>query len=304
MATNIDDLDRELASLEGERDGLGIGGAREGMRLLPIVVLLVSIVAVAAVVWYAYNQGVRSGSEEAAPLLRPDGPAKVQPDDPGGLRIPHQDKTVYDTIDGVGEDGPVERILPRAEEPQLPPTETVEERPPAPPSIIDPEPSDTALSRSDSPAPPLPSPELAAPKNLPTVVKAEPATANGAVEEAPKPAPRVTPADDDTTAKPKPAAVQQAAAPAAPGASLTETWRIQVVAAGSETAARSVWATRAGQFPTLLGGKSLQIVKFVKGTKTYYRARGGPFKNRAEAKGACDALKAKNLGCLVVKPGA
>ncbi len=121
MAADIDDIDRELASLEAGRDGRGEGvsSLAGGLRLLPIAVLVVALIAVGAVVWYAYNQGVKSGSEDAAPLLRPDGPAKVQPEEPGGLRIPHTDKTVYDTVsgDGVQDDSKVERILPAPEEP-------------------------------------------------------------------------------------------------------------------------------------------------------------------------------------------
>lgn len=302
MSANIDDLDRELASLDAGREDRigGVAGLGGGLRLLPIAVLVVALVAVGAVVWYAYNQGVKSGSEEAAPLLRPEGPAKVQPDDPGGLRIPHTDKSVYDTVSGDGgAETKVERILPPPEEPRLPSrseTASVSQEPPPPPSITQDtnEPLSLGVTGEGEETPPLPSPELTVPAEPPTAGATETASAE------PKDPPKEQPA-----AKPAPAP-EPAPAPStsAATASLANSWRIQVVAAGSEAAAQKVWSARAAAFPTLLGGKTLQIIKFTKGSKTYYRARGGPFADRNAATAACDALKAKKLGCLIVKPGA
>lgn len=123
MSRELDDLDREFADLE---TGGGDGGDRRrrggGARLLPIAVAVIALAVFGGIVWYAYNQGVRSGSEEAAPLLRPEGQAKVQPEDPGGMDVAHTDKEVYDRISGE-EDAQetVERILPPPEDPMSPP---------------------------------------------------------------------------------------------------------------------------------------------------------------------------------------
>ncbi len=150
--------------------------------------------------------------------------------------------------------------------------------------------------------PPLPSPALSEPADPPTAGSGQSSTAKQqvAAAQAEAPKPKLKP-EPKVETKPAPAASTTTAK--LPPANISQTWRIQVVAAGSEAAARKVWAARAAALPNLLGDKSLQIMKFVKGEKTYYRARGGPFGDRKAAVAACDALKAKKLGCIIVKPG-
>ncbi len=41
-----------------------------------------------------------------APLIKAEtGPVKVKPDDPGGLKVPHRDKTIYERIQSGQKDG-------------------------------------------------------------------------------------------------------------------------------------------------------------------------------------------------------
>ncbi len=94
----------------------------EGRRR-PIVVLAIIalIVVFAGVVFFAYKQGLKQGAQDNPPVIRADdSPTKVAPLNPGGMKIPHQDRSVYDRMSGSGEsDGlpDTEHLLPKAEEP-------------------------------------------------------------------------------------------------------------------------------------------------------------------------------------------
>jgi cell division protein FtsN len=102
-----------------------------GPLLLAGIILLLA--AFGGVLFFAYQQGVKEGMRSAPPLIRAEqGPAKVTPQDPGGMEIPHQDKRIYDRIAGAeSEEEGVERLLPRAEEPMKLPNGDTEEKPAA-----------------------------------------------------------------------------------------------------------------------------------------------------------------------------
>src|SRR3546814_14635350 len=72
-----------------------------------------------SVVWYAYDQGLRRGTEVTAPLIKADpNPTKLRPEQPGGLQVPNQDKLVYEAMRPG--DGDVPRVagpLPPPERP-------------------------------------------------------------------------------------------------------------------------------------------------------------------------------------------
>ena len=82
------------------------------------VIAGVVLVVFGAGTWYAYSIGMRTGSEGAAPLIRADQrPTKVKPDDPGGMNVPHQDKTIFDRVKPGDDNKKVEQLLPPPEEP-------------------------------------------------------------------------------------------------------------------------------------------------------------------------------------------
>ena len=119
---------------------------RQGMgplaRMLAIGAITVGSVALAAVVWFAYQQGIRSGAEEAAPVITAsEDPIKREPADRGGLDVPDQDKLVFGRLAPGQIQEPVERLLPPPEEPA--------ERAPSP--VIEAAPAETP---ADTPAPP------------------------------------------------------------------------------------------------------------------------------------------------------
>lgn len=86
---------------------------------------LATVAIFAGVVWYAYQT---RGSGAPPLIAAEEGPAKVRPEEPGGLEVPDQDKLVYEKAAGepVAE---AEQLLPPPEEPAAMAGET-DEAPP------------------------------------------------------------------------------------------------------------------------------------------------------------------------------
>jgi len=274
MAFELDELDKELADLENDKTEKP-AKKKGGAKTLPIVVAAFALLSFGGIVFYAYHQGVRSGSEEAAPLLTPNGVAKIQPDDPGGLEVPHKDKLVYNRVEAERDDSNVERLLPPPEDPMQPPApeEVMVNATPPIPSIIE----TPVASTKKTETPPLPEPELKAPDAPPSpvVVKTSPAPVIKKVVEA---TPTLTPVN------------------------IPKNWRIQISAVKSEDAAKAEWAKAQKANSDLLGKLKLEIQKIDISGKTYYRVRGGPIKDKITAQTLCNKLKAKKTACIIVKP--
>jgi len=90
----------------------------EQRRLLPRGLLTVlTVVAFAAVIWYAYPQSKEKYSDVDIPTITADKSSyKFKPEDPGGMDVPHQDSTVFDPIEKKSVDS-VEHLRPGTEEP-------------------------------------------------------------------------------------------------------------------------------------------------------------------------------------------
>jgi hypothetical protein len=144
-----DEPEEELEEAEAPR--------RRSGRVLPIVVASLAIVGFVVIVYYAYQQGIRAGSEANPPLIRAeDGPAKVRPAAPGGMEVPNQNMKVYE-LGRPGAQGAAagpERILPKPEEPM--------QRPAAPQAAAEPPPPAAAPTLPVTGAPAAPGPQQAA----------------------------------------------------------------------------------------------------------------------------------------------
>ncbi len=107
-------------------------------------------------------------------------------------------------------------------------------------------------------------------------------------------------------AKPRPAApraVEPEPADVDPvkTASIPSGWAVQVAAAQSETDARKKLAATSRQAPTILADTAGYTMAFDKDGVTYFRVRFGGFSSKAEAWGACNALKKKKIACYAVQ---
>ena len=297
---------------------------RRSSRGLTVFIAAFALVAFGGIVWYAYDQGRKTGSEETAPLIRADtAPVRVRPEKPGGLEVPHQDKLIFEKLsEGGGQDEErVERLLPRPEAPKTPPSPAPEPEtntaaiPPAKapvaaaPQVVSPSPapqaaptgsSSTATTSTGAPRSLLPPPPVIPPQVAPPAPRPEPAPA-------PKPAVAPKPAD-----APKPAvrpAGPKSTAPAASASTSAGTvqpvnggrFRIQIAALRDEAAARAAWLRVQRANRAELGALTLTVERInVSGKGTFHRVQGGPL-DEATARRICRILDTRKQACIVVR---
>jgi len=259
--------------------------------------------------WYAYSIGMRAGSEGAAPLIRADQrPSKVKPDDPGGMKVPHQDKTIFDRVKPGDDSKKVEQLLPPPEEPVARPKKQPQQAVAPTPTPAAPTPPPSAAPTSpptSAPAPataPTPAPETKTPAADAKAPPPEPAPPTAAQLAAPPPlATTPTPAPQ---AAPKPAeAPKTAAAPTAAVPAQNGGYKVQVASVPSQEQAEKEWAKLKSANSDLLGALTMSIQRADLGTKgIYYRIQAGPLADDAAAKTLCSSLQSRKIGCLVVRP--
>ena len=267
-----------LGDYDDRPDDLGLVGddradefARPDRRLPMILLSLFAMAVFAGGLWFAYVQGTHhpavSAPGDKVPLIRAgEHPAKIRPDQPGGMTIPGQNVSLYNEKPG----GPgVEKLLPAPEQPMPRPAPAAKEPPaPLPPN---------AASSAPSPIPPV----IVAPAPPRSAV---PAAANGR-----------TPAKT-----PHPKAVAASASP--PPAGKRTPVRVQLGALRSPDAARAEWARLKRAQPDLLGKLTAVAVRADLGDKgIFYRIEAGAFHDPAAADRLCGELKRRKLGCTLVR---
>jgi hypothetical protein len=285
MPSDFDSLDAELAEI----DGKATEPVKKTSRVIQSIVAIVALVSFGVIVVYAYNQGIHEGSEDAAPVLRAEGPSKVPPQTPGGLDVPNQDKLVYNQIgeQQVGE--AVERLLPPPETPLPKPTtnETVAAVPAPPPKLSVPATGVSEETASSSlptavapPAPPAPDePKVIAP---PARLATQPQ----------QPAALPTVVSTPTVLARVPSAAIASQSP----------FRIQIASMTNPEAANIEWSRRSEQHKDILGELTLIVDRAeIAGKGTFYRVQAGPLPSRAAANALCEKLKQRKVGCLVVQ---
>lgn len=234
-------------------------GRRRPLVMLAIVAL---IVVFAGVVFFAYKQGLKQGAQGNPPVIRADdSPTKVVPTNPGGIEIPHQDKTVYDRISGDKSSG-AEHLLPSPEEPMA----------------VKPAPAQPAVPPSSAPSTPIGPSISPAPSGEVTQQTLPPASTG-----------------NQPAIEPAPVAPVEAAPPAA---STAGGYVVQLAAFRDEASARAEFRKLQKKY-TALAGLSADIQRADLGAKgIYYRLRGG-YMDKAKASDLCAGLKAQGQACLV-----
>jgi len=294
-ARRSDPLNDELTALDELEDEIRRPKKRSLSLIVPLLITMIVMTGGVTIAWYSYTAGIKEGSEGAAPLLKPKGPMKVAPANPGGLAIPHQDKTVFNAIDGRGKEQGVERLLPPPEKPMSIPVKPV-----PPPAVAPSEPSAGSRVRAAdraagkpvplTPGASRPTPSEPAKTPTPPAASVKPAPA------APKAA--VTPPTPQKTARATPEAK-----PAKPAVSAGKAFRIQIGSVSSNVQGKKFWDSESAKHRDLFGKLSLNLQKATIKGKVFYRIQGGPLPNRAAAADLCRKLKARKIGCIVVPPG-
>jgi len=301
---------RRHAAARGER-GEHEGRRRGRSRQIAAGGALIVISAFGAIVWYAYQVGLRTGSENVAPVIQAEeGPIKVRPEQPGGMEVPDQDKLVYER---VTPEAPVERLLPPPEAPMAkppPPPPAAGPAPPTPSTLVLGTGASSGAAATLPEPPPLPPapvtngngsvviPPPPPPVNLP------PADSGGSAA-VPPPPPRVSLTAPKESA---PAATTRRATGPAPQLSsalpIARAWRVQVAAMRTPEDAQKAWREVFTRHRDLIGGLTPTVMRVDLGPSKgiYYRVQAGPLPDSASAKALCERLGQRRVGCLIVKP--
>lgn len=279
-----------------DEDGLRAPPAsapRQRSRTLPVIIALLALAGFAGLLWYAYAWGVGGADSGQLPVVAAESsPAKVAPEEPGGMEIPNQDKRVLNQSED-GEVAEVERLLPPPEEPN--PPEVSSEPAPELPSeeaqaTSDPAQGGTAQSGQDQGGPV-------------ETEQAQPVPEAPQTETAPPPELSAEPAAGPTS-EPETQTAQASDAPEPP--QLTEpppdAYVMQLASVRSEETARAEWARMQREHEQLLGDMPLFVQQVeLEGRGTYFRIQTGPFPSRSTAQDFCAQLKTAGQDCLVTQ---
>ncbi len=269
---------------------------------------------VAALAVWSWNLGTRDAAE--VPIIRAmEGPARIEPEDPGGERASHQGLEVNSVLAGNPEPAP--RTAAVAEPP--PSALSAEDGPqgdlvaiaPATPEDVVTDGLEDASPEAVAPGPAISTTSLAA-----LVAEAVgPAETLGAEEEG-DPAlepgasaanrPRVRPVG----LRAAPVAASGAAAPAAAGPAAPRevaagglgagTRMVQLGAYDSEDLTREAWASLVARHGALLASKSLYVERATSNARVFYRLRVAGFDSTDETRDLCEALRAQGVDCIPV----
>ncbi|HCR85354.1 MAG TPA: hypothetical protein DIV86_01625 [Alphaproteobacteria bacterium] len=281
----------------------------QSQSLILPVFAAVSVVIFIALCWYAYNNfiaGTKSGS--AVYIKADNSPFKVKPSEPGGMKIAHKDKQIFNTITGENEDlktgiKVINEESPISKEKIISQATSNNSK-----SIIDETGKEAEILLKNAKTKEL-HPKDASEGDIILAQK------NGDIEKLKEMKP-LGKASEKSTAKEKPvvetsknesgenktkivfstpkSAVKPAASTGASGA-----FYVQIGAYASNTEAQNAWTTHVKKLGTLVSGSTKRITTAVVNGKTFYRLSFGAFKSRAEATAKCAQLKAKNVSCLV-----
>jgi hypothetical protein len=291
-------MQQRLSEYDDRDDGLQLVGedraeefSRPDRRLPTMLLTLLAMALFAGGLWFAYIQGTRhpaaSPSGQMVPLIRADEhPAKVRPDQPGGMAIPDQNVSLYnEKPGGTG----MEKLLPAAEQPMPRPAPLARETSATPASL--------------GPPPGAATPQAALPAGPPGVtVPAAPvagppaaaSTKSAAAKVAPPPAAKAAPQAKQATSR----AGGTAAAPAERATPV----QLRLGSLRSPEAAREEWARLKRENPDLLGKLSAVAVRTDLGDQgIYYRIQAGSFGDAAAAEKLCGELKRRKLGCILAR---
>ena len=206
--------------------------SRRGRHIMTALVAIAVVLGFCVVILYAYNKGRRAAETRVPPVIQAqEGPVKVRPESPGGMKVPNRDKEVFTRLEADKQPERVERLLPPPEKPMTSPAA----------SGIAPKQAMNIEQAAGT---------TAAPKCLPCrghrrrrCQKMNPKT--------PGPPPP-TPPVRKPVAKKLPAKTPSAASKPSAGGR----YRVQIASLPSETAIRKSWASLRGKHKDLLGNPS------------------------------------------------
>jgi hypothetical protein len=289
MHQDFDPRDLEPMPPSREKRGRGLPFSLPKLPggMAPIAVAATAIIGFGGIVWWALGQGDKTAdSGGAPPVIKADESAsRRKPDNPGGLVVPNQDKFVLNQS-GANPQA-VERLLPGPEAP-MPKTALP---PPAP---------------SNQLTPGMAAAGVVAGVAAGTVVAAPPPpVASGAAPASTvQPQPRAVSTQTAVAPPPRPAAAAPIGAPAAVQAPALAAsgFRVQLAAVRNAEVAATEWSRMQKNHPELAPLRMTAVPVEIDGRAPFVRLQAGPFPSLDAAQKICADLKARNQGCLVVRP--
>lgn len=268
---------------------------RIGQRLSTWLGAALAVAVVGGLVVWGYRLGQRDAA--AVPVIRAAlEPAKVQPDEPGGAKVEHQDIQSYSA--GSKESPPTQiTFAPPSERPAAEDVAMGTLPRPAP------KPEDRAAAGAVEPA----TGGTAETAGVATAALAETGTDAStdleATEQAPETSPRVRyrPADlVQRMAAARRAESEEAELASRAAASPVQ---IQLGAFPDREVTEAEWARIYRANEDILQGRALVVQSTISGGRRFFRLRAGPFNDRIEAQNVCRALQARGHDCLVAVDG-
>ena len=228
------------------------------------LVIGISILAILGLsfLWQSLSDNEVAG--ELPYIMAETGPEKVKPEDAGGAEIPHQDKKIYDLIDGS--DGKTIRTV----------------------AVLESADQQIELPVGDTPASFSDATSLVPEEDEPKTVY----NINSKVV-------NITEINDHDIVDKK---TIQIAEKAKPDPEVAKKYRIQLASLPSETEAHKTIKHLKHKYKSLLKGSKVDIVSAMVRGKTMYRIQTGSFNSASEADNLCQKLKTAGSDCLVVKP--
>lgn len=254
--------------------------SRRGRHIMTALVAIAAVFGFCVVILYAYNKGRQAAETKVPPVIQAqEGPVKVRPESPGGMKVPNRDKEVFTRLEAEKQPERVERLLPPPEKP----IRSAASSAIAPKQGMKLELADGTTAAPKAPSLPRPPP--------PKLSKNEP--------KIPGPPPPPTAPEKKPVAKKPPAKTLSAASKPSAGGR----YRVQISSLPSETAIRKSWASIKGKHKDLLGNLPLIVERTLlsAGRGTYYRMQVGPLSSKSQAATLCTRLKQRKLSCLVVR---
>lgn len=269
---------------------------------------LAGIILAGVVSWVLFLPRFTDNNPAEIPVIRrPITPVKIQPNEPGGMEILNQDKSVYNLVEKK-EIAPekIESILPEPEAPKMPTIVPEPEKPVAakvkePEPAAAEEPKTTAAKTDILPIKPLDEhieptsstsgKKIAIPEKLPEikveVKKAEPQTVV-----------KTEPAKPEVKAEPK-SEVKTAPRPEPQKNIATGIWQVQLMASSSQKAAEDSWKNSVAKYSALKNLPHEVDASRNDVGVMLYRLRAGAFADKAGAEKVCNEIKQAGGSCLV-----
>ena len=281
-------------------------------RLLIVLISLAALGGFAMVIVYSFDRGKQVGAADQVPIIIADeGPTRVKPDDPGGMKIPFRDKEVY------GEFNPSEKII---KKPRLsPPEEKL---------ILKPLKPDSRDGESTKKVPnPLLRETLPKEKKIEKLWEKKPQKSVSRPDKGAKnkglqqesintKSVLVGRTQSQKSQGEKPKRENSDKKPLLPSlqkkpeinekskdrSNERSEYKIQIASFRSKASAERAWLRISEGNKDLLGQLKPNIVRAtVKNRGTWYRLQALPIKDLPSARAVCSELKKRKIGCLVVR---